>query len=798
MPSANENSKHTAAVAGNRLQLKYLPAYAFFLLENKLEEYAKEQVRYSREEKVPLLKFFEHLPETELQALAINSTREFLTVLSENKGKEFIERSSSDYVRNRLPSINREQVVAQDITVISFVRRKALRQFLPFYTKDLSLFANVMEDVDRFIAESEAESFNTYLEIQQEKISQINKELEQRQEELLEAQELADMGSFFWDMKDGKSLYTPGVLKIFEMERTSTLDSFMENVHEEDRPKLKSALDKAFTEDGLYECEYRFVKNGKQKKIWSRGRVSFHENAPVAMKGTLMDVTDKNSLVEKLQLSEKLNKQAQAITHIGNWSWEIASNKVTWSDEMYRIYGLEPQSEEINFERFASLIHPDDRENRMTEIQESLQSKHAKDYLMRIVNPDGAIKVLQGKGEVVLDKNNNVTQLVGTCQDITAQHNLNKIIKEKEEYLQQLINNAPDAVIVIDEKGLIALWNPKTEEIFGWKEEEVLGAALSDTIIPPQYREAHKNGMKRLLETGVSHILNKSIEITALHRKGKEFDVSLTISRSIQQGQSLFIAFVRDISKEKETKSELQKKTLQLERLNNSLEFKNSELERINKELESFNYIASHDLQEPLRKIQIFTNRVLENEKKTLPPSSIDSLNKVITSSVRMQTLIEDLLMFSQTVANDTIFEVTDLNSILEDVKSILATSIEEKKVVIHSSKLPMIRVIPFQIQQLFLNLVSNAIKYSKEGSVPIIDISSDFVKGEKINGEEKQHQDQQAPVQKVEKFEAQPFFLPNRFELTVTSCSPGVKHYHENDILIRSFPRSVFRPPSA
>ena len=259
-----------------------------------------------------------------------------------------------------------------------------------------------MEEVDRYIAENETATFNAYLQIQQEKLSATNAKLAQREQELLEAQELADMGSFLWDMDGGKSSFTSGVMRIFEMTKTNNLESFMENVHEDDRESLRTAIEKSFHNDGIYECEYRFVKNNKIKKIWSRGKVSFRDGKPVNMKGSIMDVTKKDALLQQLKESEELHNQAQAITHIGNWSWDIESNKIEWSDEMYRIYGLEPQSEQITFERFLSLVHPDDREKRLNEIQESLQTLQAADYLMRITNPDGNIKILRGKGQVVV------------------------------------------------------------------------------------------------------------------------------------------------------------------------------------------------------------------------------------------------------------------------------------------------------------------------------------------------------------------------------------------------------------
>lgn len=724
----------TAETPKDKLTFHYLPDFATFVLANHFEDYVKEQLLASRQEDIPLLKFFAHMPEDALMELSRKSNREFLIALQENQARDYIVRSAEDYMKNRISFLEREQVVAEDITIATFIRRKTLRKFLAMYTNDIALFGQVMEELDRFVAENEAASFNAYLHIQQEKISGINAVLEQRENELLEAQELADMGSFLWDLQGkGNSSFTPGVMRIFEMTETSNLDSFVENVHEDDRQKLRDAITRSLEQDGIYECEYRFIKNQKIKIIWSRGKVTFMDGKPIHMKGTIIDVTKRNLLLQQLQESEQLHKQAQALTHIGNWVWEIDTNHIEWSDEMYRIYGLEPQSERINFDRFISLVHPDDRESRIKEIQQSLATGIAEDYLLRIVNPDGKIKFLRGKGQVITGHDQKPVRLVGTCQDITRAHQLNVDLQEKEAYLKQVITNAPDSVIVIDETSTITLWNPKTEEIFGWTSDEVVGKDLSETIIPLQYREGHHKGMKRLLDTGVGPILNKTLSITAVHKDGHEFFISLTISQFVQRGSSSFIAFIRDITVEKQTQDELKEKTYQLEELNEFLEFKNVELERMNKELESFNYIASHDLQEPLRKIQIFTNRILEKEYRTLNASTIEYLDKIGESSSRMKKLIEDLLTFSQASSHDSQFEMTDLNVILDEAKNAMLTSAEDKKVIIENTSLPKLKVVPFQIQQVFSNLLMNAIKYSKPGITPHIKISSELLTGDQL-----------------------------------------------------------------
>ncbi|OMQ12878.1 CHASE3 domain-containing protein [[Flexibacter] sp. ATCC 35103] len=162
--------------------------------------------------------------------------------------------------------------------------------------------------------------------------------------------------------------------------------------------------------------------------------------------------------------------------------------------------------------------------------------------------------------------------------------------------------------------------------------------------------------------------------------------------------------------------------------LNIELQERNRELEKSNKELASFNHVASHDLQEPLRKIQTFISRVSDADKAVLSDSAKDYISKIEVSAKRMRVLIDDLLLFSRTNTTKKEFIKLSLNELLENAESELAEIIEEKKAVIIVSKLPKLAVIPYQIEQLFINLIGNSLKYGRQDSIPEIKIESEKV----------------------------------------------------------------------
>jgi signal transduction histidine kinase len=165
-----------------------------------------------------------------------------------------------------------------------------------------------------------------------------------------------------------------------------------------------------------------------------------------------------------------------------------------------------------------------------------------------------------------------------------------------------------------------------------------------------------------------------------------------------------------------------------LRKLNGRLRQKNMELELYNKELDSFSYIASHDLKEPLRKITTFAGMIEDDELQTLSQQGKLYFQRIKQSVRRMQNLLDDLLLYSHSTKTSMEFEYVDLNSIINVVKEDLVEEITENKAQIHTSNLPVVKGLPFQLKQLFENLVINSIKYRQETVTPCINIEGALV----------------------------------------------------------------------
>ncbi|MEP7165304.1 MAG: ATP-binding protein [Ferruginibacter sp.] len=296
-------------------------------------------------------------------------------------------------------------------------------------------------------------------------------------------------------------------------------------------------------------------------------------------------------------------------------------------------------------------------------------------------------------------------------------------LREANTEIQTIYDASLDAVIIIDEVGKIVKWDHKAEILFGWKEDEVMGKSLTDNIIPVQYREAHEKGMRHFFRTGEGPVLSKTIEVSALRKDNTEFDISLSISPVLIKDRYRFIGFIRDITSRKKAEA-------RLHRSEAALEMNNKELTQKNAELEQFAYVASHDLQEPVRTISGFAEMLRMQYEGKLDAKADKCLSFIIQSSDRMKVFINDLLQYSR-IGNEKINKEVNCSFILADVLADLGKAIEETQAEIDVDPLPLISGYPTEIKQVFQNLVVNAIKFRKNDSVPKISISAQLKNGD-------------------------------------------------------------------
>ena len=275
--------------------------------------------------------------------------------------------------------------------------------------------------------------------------------------------------------------------------------------------------------------------------------------------------------------------------------------------------------------------------------------------------------------------------------------------------------------------GIVENWNTGAEKIKGYKAEEIIGRNFSNF-----YTEEDRNSglPKRLLDLAAKK--GKAVQEGWRVRKDNTLFWASVVITAIHNEKKEVIGYSKvthDLTVKKESDDALKEKSAELEQ-------KNIELQKMNKELQSFAYISSHDLQEPLRKIQTFASRIIEKDQDTLSENGKYLFKRMQLSAERLQSLIDDLLAYSRTHNLEGDFEKTNLNLIIEQVKQDLSEELLQKNAVIESHKTCMVNIIPFQFKQLFYNLLSNSLKFSNPEKPVRITIKNKYVYGNSLEGE--------------------------------------------------------------
>jgi PAS domain S-box-containing protein len=708
------------------LHFTYFPLFAKFLRENHLTDFVKELLRLSEQMQLRILVYFSSMSEEERINFSKATTRDFLSYIADNKAKEQIEDAKQRWMRDQLPLFSREQVIAEDILAISYVRKKAFLKFIPLFTTDLSQVLELVSEIDTYMLASETIYTDTYIELLNNRIDEHALGLEQNEQLYKQAQALAHVGNWSWDLDTNTLEWSDELYRIYGMDpahkgvdyhKVSLLN------HPDDTQKVLDAMEHSRNTHEPHDFYYRIIlEDGSLKTLHARGDVIVNsEGRPYQMVGTLQDVTERQNLIERLMQNEQLYKQAQALSHIGNWTWLIKEGKILWTDELYRIYGLEPQSQEITFELYASFIHPDDKEELFNTIQNALSTKMPYDLHHRIIAADGSVKHLNAKGSVQLDKNDQPQKMLGTAQDVTERTIIEQAVRESQHFIQKTADATPAIITSYNiNTGTYRFVSMGLKKLLGYDPNLPLQEGVQFFV-----NIVHPDDLPVIMEKNAAALaLANSHPETEVGEPIVEFEYRMRHANGEYRWFHTFgTVFDRNNNAQVENVLNISIDTTERKEMETALTQKNLLLEQSNANLEEFAYVASHDLKEPLRKISIFGDRLLSTQYQYLGAEGQLYLEKIIDSSRKMQALINDLLSLSLISGNKS-FVQHSLQDIMNDVLRTLEYKLEEIRAAVHVQPLPEAKVIPSQFRQLFQNLLSNSLKFVKQDVQPVIHVN--------------------------------------------------------------------------
>ncbi|OIN57405.1 chemotaxis protein CheB [Arsenicibacter rosenii] len=333
---------------------------------------------------------------------------------------------------------------------------------------------------------------------------------------------------------------------------------------------------------------------------------------------------------------------------------------------------------------------------------------------------------------------NSEKLLLLAIENITEQKRAEEARLQIQKRYQFITNTIPQKVWATDEEGNLDFFNDVWMNYTGLTVDELKEWGWKKIIHPNDWAE-YRNQWQHSLDTGTQF----ELEHRLLNKEGEyRWHLSRGLAYKGTNGKRsmLWVGTHTEIQVQKEQKEALEQavagRTLDLKEANQALAEKNQALLAANKELEAFSYVASHDLQEPLRKIQALANRILEKEHGQLTDNGKDYFERIQKSAARMQQLIKDLLAFSRLSTSGRTFEHTNLNELIDDIRTDFQDTIEEQHAIIDASELGFARVNRFQFRQLLSNLIGNSLKFSNPAVSPHIQIRSRIVDGHTLANE--------------------------------------------------------------
>jgi PAS domain S-box-containing protein len=260
-----------------------------------------------------------------------------------------------------------------------------------------------------------------------------------------------------------------------------------------------------------------------------------------------------------------------------------------------------------------------------------------------------------------------------------------------------LLESAPDAIVIVDRTGRIQIVNRQTEVFFGYDRQELIDEPV-ETLLPERFRARHLDHQAGYQADPHTRPMGTGLELFGRRKDGTEFPVEISLSPMYTGGDQLVTAIVRDTTDRKSAEERLKATA--------------ADLARSNAELEQFAYVASHDLQEPLRMVASYTQLLAQRYKGRLDQDADEFIAFAVDGARRMQDLINDLLTYSRVGTRALLPELIDSQRLVDQVVGDLAAALEESGGRVEYNGLPVVRGDPTQVRQLFQNLMANAIKF--------------------------------------------------------------------------------------
>ncbi|WP_276373888.1 PAS domain-containing protein [Chryseolinea sp. H1M3-3] len=506
----------------------------------------------------------------------------------------------------------------------------------------------------------------------------------------------------------------------YKKDELGNFKSWTNLIHRNDRKKALNQLEIARQGLKLYDIHYRFKSKSKSYvDIHDKGIFLLDETGqPYRMLGTMQDISEKvrieKDLLESNKFKESMENAMPGMLYVYNL---IEQENIYVNHNITTTLGwtweeIEAMGKNLIFQ----LVHPDDVEN-LTQWSNE-RSRTVKDAEYRLRTKSGEWRWFHSRDTVFQkDEKGNVTQIIGVAQDITERKKIEEALKESEQRFRTL-QEASFGGIGLHDKGIIIDCNKGLSVISGYSQEELIGKDGVRLLIAPEYRE-----------TVLQNILSgyeKPYDVEGIHKDGTRYALEISGKVVPYKGRNIRVTELRDITERKLIEQKILEQNARLQSIT-------ADLQRKNEQLEEFTQIVSHNLRSPMGNI---TSLLTFMENSSSEEDKAQFIKFLKESAANAMTTLDELNEVLKVKQNKNIEKQTlEFDKVFGQVKTMISAKIAETSAEIHSdfSRAPSIRYPHIYLESIFLNLLTNALKYSKPNQKPVIHVKTYYDKNDII-----------------------------------------------------------------
>lgn len=589
---------------------------------------------------------------------------------------------------------------------------------------------------------------------------QVRQALESNEERLRLALAAAKLGVWEWNLQTNTILWSPECTNIVHgIYQNQTFDSYQQLVHPDDISHLLTKTNHAINHNVPYQADYRIMSAADEVRwVSNLGQVSYdHQNKPLRMIGIIQDITERKQVEKNLEEQRRhfhdlfenspMATWLEDFTGVIKWMNRLRQQGITnlrafltnHTDELEMALNLiqvvdvnqaavaqnAAQSKAHLIANLDQLLGKEAHNDLISELEALWHGYTQFEFELNGFRLDGTPLVVIIRLDIPKHGDEpDYSRVFITSAEITQLKLAQNALREKESRLGNIVNSAMDAIITVDEKHQIVLFNKAAEQIFGCSDAEALGQPL-ERFVPPEFRARHSEDIRRFGKTDItSRTMGHLGTQVALRANGESFPIEASISHTEIEGKQLFTVILRDVTERKRMEAALIKEreqlALRVEERTADLRQANAELAHANRLKDEFLSSMSHELRTPLNAILILSESMEEGVYGPLNNKQIETLHTVIESGQHLLALINDILDLSKIEAGKLELQWGQVN-----VEQLCAAAIRlnrepalKKKLhlsVAIESRHATIEADERRLKQVLVNLLSNAVKFTPE-----------------------------------------------------------------------------------